>query len=187
MLYATDTELMNAFRSGSQLAFKVVYDRLALSLLYFADNMVSVRVEAEDQVAAAFAKLYNARQRMETYEHIKRWMYVIVRNQCIDALRERSKKRKCDNESGYLNVPTELELDMEMLKIAILEELLQGVAGLPPRRKRIIQLYFFENKSTPEIAKILNINTQTALNHKTRALGKLSEILSAFYNRAASL
>lgn len=187
MLYTSDAELMDGFRAGSEVAFREVYNRLASPLLYFAANIVQDRDQAEDHVASTFLKLYKSRQKMETYEHVRRWSYVITRNQCVDTLREHVKTRKFKNDIFLLGDSYDLEIDLEMLKSALLGELARGVLKLPAQRQKVIRLYFFENKSTPEIAEIMEINSQTVLNHKTRALDKLKKVLSSFPNRAASL
>jgi len=70
-----------AFRHGDPIVFKWVYERLAKSLLYFVQNIIDSTPDAEDIVASAFLKLYNARAGMESFDHVKRWLYVIVRNE----------------------------------------------------------------------------------------------------------
>ena len=162
-----------AFRDGNAHAFKLVYNRLSKSLLYFVQNIIDSPADAEDIVASAFMKLFNARQGMESFEHVKRWLYVIVRNEAIDYLRFRTRSREVHQDLGYAGEANEEMADLEMLKMNLLQSLQEAIEGLPRQRKAIVQLYFFEKKTTSEIAEQLKLNSQTVLNHKTRALEAL--------------
>jgi len=57
--------------------------------------------------------------------------------------------------------------------MSLLQSLGEAIDKLPKQRKTILQLYFFGQKTTAEIAEQLNLNSQTVLNHKTRALEAL--------------
>jgi len=50
---------------------------------------------------------------------------------------------------------------------------MQEIDKLPRQRKTILRLYFFEQKSTSEIAEQMGLNSQTVLNHKAKALESL--------------
>ena len=47
------------------------------------------------------------------------------------------------------------------------------IEKLPRQRKAIVRLYFFEQKTASEIAEQLGLNSQTVLNHKSKALEPL--------------
>src|SRR5258708_7049216 len=164
---------LSEFRDGDKDAFKLVHDRLSKSLLYFVQNIIESQPDAEDIVANAFLKLYTrAREGMESYEHIKRWLYVITRNEAIDYLRYKTRSREVHQDLSYLGDKEE-RADLEMLKTGLLQNRREGIEKLPRQRRAILQLYFFEEKSTSEIADQLQLNSQTVLNHKSRALEAL--------------
>src|SRR5271154_3543324 len=94
--------LMVAFREGDQEAFKKVYDRMCKPLYHFVQNIINSPSDTEDLVATAFVKLYDVRAGMQSYEHIKRWLYVIVRNQAIDFLRAQRRSREAGKQLAYL-------------------------------------------------------------------------------------
>jgi|ERR1700677_4908322 RNA polymerase sigma factor (sigma-70 family) len=165
--------IMLAFREGDKEAFREVYDRMVRSLTYFVENIIFSPIDAEDIVANAFTKLYHARSGMRSIEHVKRWLYVIVRNESIDYLRLRSRQRESHTEVAYLGAVSDDHHETERVKSAVFQGLLQEIEKLPRRRKAILRLYFFEQKSTAEIAKQLGLNSQTVLNHKAKALESL--------------
>ena len=63
--------------------------------------------------------------------------------------------------------------ETERVKSAVFQGILNEIDKLPRQRKAILRLYFFEQKSTAEIAKQLGLNSQTVLNHKAKALESL--------------
>jgi RNA polymerase sigma-70 factor (family 1) len=165
--------IMLAFREGDKEAFREIYDRMVRPLTYFVENIIFSPIDAEDIVANAFTKLYHARSGMRSIEHIKRWLYVIVRNESIDYLRLRSRQRESHTEVAYLEAESDDHHETERVKSAVFQDILNEIEKLPRQRKAILRLYFFEQKSTAEIAKQLGLHSQTVLNHKAKALESL--------------
>jgi RNA polymerase sigma-70 factor (ECF subfamily) len=165
--------IMFAFREGDKDAFREVYDRMVRPLTYYVENIIFSPIDAEDIVANAFTKLYHARCGMRSIEHVKRWLYVIVRNESIDYLRLRTRQRESHSEVAYLGTESDDHHETERVKSAVFQDILTEIEKLPRQRKAILRLYFFEQKSTAEIAKQLGLNSQTVLNHKAKALESL--------------
>jgi len=165
--------IMRAFREGDTEAFREIYDRVVRPLTFFAENIVCSPVEAEDIVASAFHKLYTARAGMRSFEHIKRWLYVIVRNESIDCLRLRARRKESRSELAYLSEVSEEQMETERVKAQVYFQILNEIDKLPRQRKAILLAYFFEQKTTAEIAQQLGLNPQTVLNHKAKAIEAL--------------
>ena len=110
---------------------------------------------------------------MESFEHIKRWLYVIVRNEAIDHLRLKNRNRELAQDLLQSGDKEEQRVDLEMLRMNLLQSLREAIEQLPRQRKKILELYFFQHKTTAEIAEQMQLNSQTVLNHKTRALEAL--------------
>jgi RNA polymerase sigma factor (sigma-70 family) len=171
--YNNEDVVMLSFREGDQDAFRWVYDKLVRPLTYFVENIIFSTTDAEDIVANAFSKLYNARSGMRSFEHIKRWLYVIVRNESIDYLRSKRRLRESHTEVAYLESASENQLETERVKTEVFQKILAEIENLPRQRKAILRAYFFEQKSTAEIAENMGLNSQTVLNHKAKALDSL--------------
>ncbi len=164
---------MHTFREGDKESFKWVYDRMVRPLTYFVENITFSRVDAEDIVANAFHKLFHTRAGMKSYEHIKRWLYVIARNESIDYLRARAKRKESQKDLSYLDAGIVEQAETGRVKAMLLQAILEEIEKLPRQRKTILRLYFFEQKTTSEIADQLGLNSQTVLNHKAKALESL--------------
>lgn len=164
---------MHSFREGNKEAFRSVYDRMVLPLTRFVENIIHSPVDAEDIVGNAFYKLFHARANMRSYEHIKRWLYVIVRNESIDYLRAKIRRKENQHDLAYLNTGIEEQAEKERDRTILLQDIRTEIERLPTQRKTILRMYFFEQKNTSEIAEIMQLSPQTVLNHKTKALDAL--------------
>ncbi|HMI63953.1 MAG TPA: sigma-70 family RNA polymerase sigma factor [Puia sp.] len=171
--HGNEEVIMSAFREGDKEAFRWVYDRMSRPLTYFVENIIHSQVDSEDIVANAFYKLFHARANMKSYEHVKRWLYVIVRNESIDFLRLKNKQRESKHDLAYLETGIDEQIETERVKATLFQNILQEIERLPRQRRAILRLYFFEQKSTSEIAEMMQLNSQTVLNHKAKALETL--------------
>jgi len=172
-LQNNEDAVMLSFREGNKDAFRLIYDQLVRPLTYFVENIIHSQQDAEDIVANAFYKLYHARTGLRSYEHVKRWMYVIVRNEAIDYLRARTRARENQHDIAYLESGLVEMAETERIKANLLQDIYKEIEKLPKQRKTILRLYFFEQKSTTEIAEQLELSPQTVLNHKTKAIDSL--------------
>ena len=171
--FENEDVIMRSFREGDKHAFRWIHDQMVRPLTYFVENIIFSHTDAEDIVANAFYKLFNAREGMKSYEHVKRWLYVIVRNESIDYLRARAKRKESQQDIAYLDAGIVEQAETERVKTMLLQAILEEIEKLPRQRKTILRLYFFEQKTTSEIADQLGLNSQTVLNHKAKALESL--------------
>ncbi|MDR3715819.1 MAG: sigma-70 family RNA polymerase sigma factor [Puia sp.] len=168
--------VMTSFREGNKDAFRVIFEQLVKPLTYFVENIIYSKVDAEDIVSSGFYKLYQARMAMRSYEHVKRWLYVIVRNEAIDYLRAKTQRRESHVDIAYLESGSiEQQAETERVRAILLQELHAEIEKLPRQRRAVLLLYFFKHKNTAEIAHELGLNPQTVLNHKTKAIIALRE------------
>jgi len=168
-----DEAIIISFREGNKDAFRLVYDQMVRPLTYFVENIIHSQTDAEDIVANAFYKLFHARNGMKSIEHVKRWLYVIVRNEAIDFLRLKTRQRESQYDLAYLETGVEEHIETERVRTILLQDIHKEIEKLPRQRKTILRLYFFEQKNTSEIAQIMQLSPQTVLNHKTKALDAL--------------
>lgn len=172
-LRGNEEAIIISFREGNKEAFRVIYDRMVRPLMYFVENIIHSQHDAEDIVANAFYKLFHARSGMKSFEHIKRWLYVIARNESIDYLRLKTRLRESQHDLSYLEAGVEEYVETERVRTILLQDIHREIEKLPRQRKTILRLYFFDQKNTSEIAELMQLSPQTVLNHKTKALDAL--------------
>jgi RNA polymerase sigma factor (sigma-70 family) len=144
-------------------------------LNFLSGRIVYSATESEDIVMNVIYKVATSPRQPQTHDHLKRRLYVSVRNEAISYLRHRRQHKNTLSHLSYLHqnpqYPSLRPQHQDREKFLLL--LLQEIRRLSPQRQKILMLYFFANKNTREIAKELSISIQTVLNHKARAIRDL--------------
>jgi RNA polymerase sigma-70 factor (ECF subfamily) len=127
------------FSEKYQMYGKMLY-RLAIVLL-------GNKEDAEEAMQEAFIKLLNKSPVFEDIEQEKRWLVRITTNICKDMFRSVWRKRvvKMDDIDFLYDKPDDVDL-------------LESILRLPQKYKIVILLYYFENYSVKEIARIIRAN-----------------------------
>lgn len=179
------------FRQGDEQEFRRVFD-LYYNLFYlFAYNMIKTQAEAKDIATDGFIKLWKSCSKFKSLMNIKAFLFVVTKNACLDHLRQIKKHDKACKEIWYLSEnerQVESHVENEMIDAEMFDHLHQEIESLPERCKEVFKLLFYEGLSTGEIAAQLNMNLQTVLNQKTRAVNKLkSTMITQFLLRKAGI
>jgi len=152
-------------------------DLYADTVLRVAFHYTRNRTDAEDIMQEVFLALIKQPQFSEQ-EHIKAWLIRVAINKGKDFLK--SSKRKTAELLDVYSYNFEQEES----------EILQRVKMLPPFDRNLIYLYYFENYSVGEIAKILKTKEGTVYVRLKRARYKLKDILEeegANYNEVKQM
>ena len=143
-------------------------DVLRISYIYLKDKHL-----AEDAFQEVFVKVYKNLEKFQGKSSEKTWILSITMNTCKDMLRSSWLKRIIrleDNESMNFEMKdTSNSLDDTVIRQLEYKELLNEVMNLPRKYKELIILYYYENISTSEISKILNIPEGTVRSRLFRA------------------
>jgi RNA polymerase sigma-70 factor (family 1) len=167
------SDLLEGIREGDARAFHQVHREYHRRLIYYAFKMVSSMPAAEDLVSESFYKLFLSRARMENMGHVREFLYRVTRNAAIDQIRLKAKEKTIGGDFLHLaGDPGEKE-DFSKIEAELLDQVYREIENLPEKSRQVFKLYFFESKSTSEIAGILQISPQTVLNHKSSAIKNL--------------
>ena len=143
-------------------------DVLRIAYIYLKDKHL-----AEDAFQEVFVKVYKNLEKFQGKSSEKTWILSITMNTCKDMLRSSWLKRIIrleDNESMNFEIKdTSNSLDDTVIRQLEYKELLNEVMNLPRKYKELIILYYYENISTSEISKILNIPEGTVRSRLFRA------------------
>ena len=135
-------------------------------LMRIALNRVNGIAEAEDVVQSTFERLMKRRPRFESREHEKAWLIKTAIRICIDEARKAAK---------HANVPLREEITAAYSEESF--ELLDTIRQLPERDRDVVYLYYYEEYTTREIAKILGEREGTIRSRLSRARQKLRAIM----------
>lgn len=140
-------------------------DNITLKLNEYSDMVYRLcylylhnSADVEDVFQEVFLKLLQNKKPFESTEHEKSWLIRVTINKCKDMLKSFWKKRVDFVE----NVEQPYENKSE-------DELLQIILSLSPKYKDVVYLFYYEEYTVPQIAKILNQNTNTIYSNLHRA------------------
>lgn len=137
-----------------------------ICFLYFQNS-----ADVDDVFQEVFLKLLQHKTPFESAEHEKAWLIRVTINKCKDILK--SFWRKNIDTISYLELPFEDEAENELLKV---------VLTLPEKYKEVIYLYYYEEYSVPEMAKMLNKSEGTLYSNLSRARALIKQKLGGKKN-----
>lgn len=176
--FHNDEELVRQFRAGVEAGTTDLYNKFYKELVYFARQIIDHASEAEDIVQEMMIKLFQRRQDFDVINEIRAFLYVSVRNACLNYLKARNRHELSHRELRYLGAGADEQAEHEMLKATILAEIFREISILPDQCRKVFELIYIQKRSTSEIASEMGISSQTVLNHKARAINILRNHLT---------
>ena len=159
-----DPLFLNSFKQGDETAFDCLFREFFTSLTYFANRILTDAQAAEDAVQDSFVLLWQRRERLQHITAIKSYLYTTVRNQSLKYL-EKLKRQQ------LVSVPQEEPgSDESIIAAETARELYSLIATLSPALQQIIRLYYLEGKSNKEISQQLQIEPDTVIRQRLRAI-----------------
>ncbi len=124
--------------------------------------------DAEDAVQEVFLRLYLRQEPFESQEHLRRWLIRVTVNLCRDILKSPWRKRRVP--LNALPDPPTFDRQEEL-------ELYQVVMSLPESHRTVLDLYYYEDLSTKEIAELLGLSQSAVTTRLGRARARLKDAL----------
>lgn len=150
--------------------FEIFFRKWYMPLGMYAMRIVGDADDAEDLVENTFVKAWQTIQDGKELDNFKSYMYLLVRNECIDFLRK--KKTMADvseiPDVGEDSIDTS-ERDARIWK---------AMDELPEKCREIFLMSKRDGLSNEEIAEELDISIKTVKNQMTKAYSRLRESLS---------
>lgn len=166
-----EQELVNQFKKGNKKAFEAIYNYHYVPIHQFAKRFVVNEQDAEDITTEVFLKLWHRHENFDSYENILAFLYISVRNACLNHLRNEKRQQTGQKELLYLlEDETGHHLEQQQITAKIYQHILSEIDKLPRQLKKVFKMAYVEGLSNEEIAAKLNINNQSVRNHKARAL-----------------
>lgn len=137
-------------------------------LYAYAAALLRSASDAEDAAEEAVFRLFERSKPFESREHCKAWMIRVTVNAALKILRHRRK---------YSDDITELEKITVDFRYPEQSEVFLAVSSLDPKYKTVILLYYYEDMSTAEIAKLLKISRSAVTTRLDRARDMLRKKL----------
>ena len=136
------------------------------NMLYrVALSHTGIREDAEDMVQETFLRWLRARPVFESDEHEKAWLLRVVINLSRNLVKSAAHRTSCELLDIY---PAK-----EQEELYLIDEVMR----LPPLHRDAIYLFYYENYSTAEIARIMDQKESTVRSYLHRGRQKLKRWL----------
>ncbi len=181
----TDDELLTAWREGDARAGERLFDRHFKALTRFFRNKAAEGID--DLIQTTFLGLLEARDRFRGEGSFRSFMFSVAFN----VLRNHYRRRRRDAERLDFGVTS--VLDLAAGPTAVLAEkreqrlLLEALRQIPVEHQVLLELYFWEPMSAPEIAQILEVPVGTVRTRIRRAKALVEQQLRALSSDKAVL
>lgn len=169
-----DKLIMEDFRSGKLAA---LYHCLYPSLMLYARKFLYDTDDgyyAEDFVQNAIYRAWKRRTSFDTIAGLKSFLYTVVRNDCLSHLRKAGARDRYVSSLATAGQEAHEGMAMDADVAGII---FGTLSELPPRERIVLELGFFEGKSTGEIARLLDLSYSAVKKRKARALDMLRQRL----------
>ncbi len=176
---ATDEQIVEAIRQGSDNAVAAMVDRYEAPLLAFARNTLGGRHhDAEEVVQDALMNAVGALRRNPDSEiALRPWLHTIVKNRCLDVLRRPQRTTDLEPVAFALadHGPGPVSQIVNRDKLA---QVVAGLETLPERQRQALVMHELEQRSHSTIGRALGISGGASKALVCRARRGMSEAVS---------
>ncbi|MBO5576135.1 MAG: sigma-70 family RNA polymerase sigma factor [Ruminococcus sp.] len=169
------TKLAEKARQGNKTAFEKLYKGFYPKVYYFAKQNVKSSDAAEDITAETFCSAMEHISELHSSESFVGWLYCIAYHKCMDYNKKTALDRKClDDAAEFAALGEPLFLPDDYAVNEQTKQQLQTIIdSLPPDMRSVIILYYYDNLSVAEVAKVIGTNKNNAAQKLHTARKKL--------------
>jgi RNA polymerase sigma-70 factor (family 1) len=166
-------QLLKQIANGDQVAFEQFYNIHWNRIYSLALTYLKSSVQAQDVVQEVFLKIWVKRQNLSHVENPASYVYIMGRNEIINALKKKISLDWLTEEQAEL-IPDNFMLPHQEIDLKQLQQNIgRAIDNLPDRQKLIFKLSREEGLNHEQIAARLGIEKSTVKNHIVRALNTL--------------
>lgn len=169
--------MISKFRSGNISAFNSIFKKLYPSICSFANKYLKDKQGAEDISQEVFIELWKQREKFESIEQVKAFLYLSAKNKCLNVLKHVNVKDKHIQETMAISGEEDESFEEYVIKTEVNAFINEVIESLPPQRRKIIILSMNGLKNN-EIAEELGISVNTVKLQKKIAYEKLKVAFS---------
>lgn len=179
MTFIEDQHYINLVLNGNTNSFATLVDRYKDLVFTLALKMLNNREEAEEIAQDTFIKVYNSLNKFKGESKFSTWIYKVTYNTCLDALKKKKKQQNVTYIEDFSEHQTKtLENILDSIDEKERNQAIQDcLEELPSDEAFLLTLYYFDDQSIEEIAKVMNISTSNIKVKLFRTRKKLASIL----------
>jgi len=164
-------------RMGKETALSFLMDQYARALHFFAYKFITDQQTSSEIVSDAFVKLWERREHFEAIEPIKSFLYLVVKNACLDHLKHSRNKCRYEDPDLIQLEATDQDILRKIIYTELVELIVQEIKKLPRQQAQVLQLSVMEDKNVQEICDELGTTANTVYFARSKAVATLRRIL----------
>ncbi len=143
------------------------------SLFAAAFNICQNAQDAEDVIQDTFVQYYTTKKEFENEQHIRAWLIRVAINKAKNVSRTFWRRNRVSI-ADYM--------ETQAFESPESEDLFETVMQLPEKYRIVIHLYYYEDYSVSEIAKILKLSQSNVKTRLMRGRAMLKELLKGAWD-----
>lgn len=186
-----EPELIRAAQKGDQRAFEQLVRLHDQNVLRLATNLLRSPEDANDIYQEAFLRVYKNLHTFRFDCSFHTWLYRIVSNLCLDALRKRRVRREespvVQTSEGVLDRMDTLEEpradsdpERRLESKQVREKIQEVLGGLTPRERAVFEMRHYQGMRLRTIGEVMGTSEEAAKNCLFRATQKMRAALGEF-------
>ncbi len=186
-----EPELIRAAQRGDQRAFEQLVRLHDQNVLRLALNLLRSPEDAKDVYQEAFLRVYKSLHTFRFDCSFHTWLYRIVTNLCLDALRKRRVRREesatVETSEGVLDRMETVEdqgahgdPQRRLFSRQFEERLREVLSGLTPRERTVFEMRHYHGMRLRSIGEVMGTSEEAAKNCLFRATQKMRAALGDF-------
>jgi len=163
------------FQHGDKESYRSIFNMLYPAMCLFAKKFINDYDDAEDITQEIFIELWNQRAKFESFDQIKAFLYLSIKNKCLNFKKHLIVKEKYENSVFENNENT---FEEHVLEIEVVQNIYNAINDLSEQCKQVI-LLSMQGLKNDEISEDMQISLNTVKMHKKIAYQKLREKLKS--------
>lgn len=182
MIKNTDQYLIDRVLNGDTNAFGELVDRYQNFVFTIAIRILKITEEAEEVAQDSFIKAYDSLSAFRGESKFSTWLYRIVYHKSLDRMKMNRRHSTYEiNEEITDNSLDHIENGLEFMLSEERSSIIQKcIVQLPEEDAAIITLYYFEEQSVKEIAKVTSLTEDNIKIKLYRSRKKLFSLLEGY-------
>ena len=181
-----DDYFLLRFKEGDEAAFEKIFKTDYNRMIGFCHQFIKDKDNAQSLAQEAFIKLWTNREKIETVNGIRSFLYTSAKTDCLNHIRHQKiisnyQDKHLEIKERELNREILESYDFDQLELSELEKMInQSVSELPEKCRLVFMMSRIDGKKNIDIATELDISIKSVEANMTRALKTLRSKLTEY-------
>ena len=174
-----DQKLIEALQNGDTKAYAQLVNRYKDLVFTLAIRMLKHREEAEEVAQDTFIKVFKSLSKFKGDSKFSTWIYKVTYNTCLDRLKKQKREQQVVSIDEFnTNQIKSIDNALDKMENEEREKAIQDcIQLLPADDAFLLTLFYFEEQSLEEIAKVIGLTANNVKVKLFRSRKKLTSIL----------